>query len=236
MNAESLLENIKRSILDETEGDKEKKFYGVTVGTVINPVDFLTLGRVQVLMPKFDDLIAFARVASPMGGIFHGDYFIPNVGDEVLLAFEDGDINAPYIIGSVWNMIQRPPLPTPLPQIRTIRTLVGNQIVFTEAPPSVTIQTGPTSPVPIPSPPSPVGPHQTLMMSPLGISIMGQPTISLQTATSSIIITAAGITLQAGSNTIAITPAGIFLQSGQCNISLAGGNIGILGPMVRINS
>src|SRR5262245_6023917 len=133
-----------------------KKFYGVAVGKVLNPIDPLMLGRVQVQLPFVDslDLSPWARIAVPMGGPFHGDYFVPNPGDEVLLVFEHGDINAPYIIGSVWNMMSRPPLPSPLPQIRTIRTLAGNQIVFSEVPPSVTIQTGPTSPVPVPTPPS----------------------------------------------------------------------------------
>jgi phage baseplate assembly protein gpV len=240
ISVESIVKNLKKSVeLGENDDGKEgdRKFYGVVVGRVINPLDPQGLGRVQVQLPFIDslDLSPWARVAGPMAGIFHGTYIIPNLGDEVLVAFEHGDVNAPYIIGSLWNTIQRPPLPSPVPQIRAIRTLVGNQIVFTEAPPSVTIQTGPTSPVPMPTPASPAGPHQTLMMSPLGIALMGQPMIVLQVGTSTVTVNTAGILLQAGGSSISITPAGIFLNA--ANISINGaGNVGIFGGMVRINS
>ena len=77
------------------------------------------------------DLSPWARIALPMAGVLHGMYFIPNINDEVLVAFEHGDVNAPYIIGSLWNAMAPPPLQSPVPQIRAIRTLAGNQIVFT---------------------------------------------------------------------------------------------------------
>ena len=149
-------------LLEQVEQDGAKKYYGVTVGRVINMLDPLAIGRLQVQMPFIDslDLAPWARVCVPMAGMLSGEYYIPNLGDEVLVAFEHGDVNVPYILGGLWNAIERPALPSPVPQIRCTRTLVGNQIVFTEVPwPSVTvIQNGPTSPIPIPSPPSPCGP------------------------------------------------------------------------------
>jgi len=122
-----------------------------------------------------------------------------------------------------------------MPQIRAIRTLAGNQIVFTEVPPSIAIQT-PTLPGAIPAPPSPVGPHQSLMMSPAGIQITAPANITLQVGASSLMLTPAGVTLTAGSSSIAITPAGIVLQSGGASIALAAGNASVTAPMVRINS
>ena len=70
---------------------------------MINLLDPLTLGRVQVQLPFIDalDLSPWARIAVPMAGLGHGHYFIPNLSDEVLVAFEHGDVNAPYIIGSL---------------------------------------------------------------------------------------------------------------------------------------
>src|SRR5260370_35238121 len=81
---EELFENIEVSI----EGIK-KKYYGVVTGRVINLLDPLTLGRVQVQLPFIDslDLSPWARVATPLAGILAGFYFIPQITDQVLAAF-----------------------------------------------------------------------------------------------------------------------------------------------------
>jgi phage baseplate assembly protein gpV len=237
--SDELLAGIKSSLgLDEENEKKVRpKFYGVTVGTVINPLDPMFLGRLQVRLPFIDslDLSPWARVATMMAGPFHGSYFIPNVGDEVLVAFEHGDVNAPYIIGSLWNLAAPPPLPSPVPQIRALRTLAGAQIVFQELPPTIYIQT-PTPPEVVPLPPSPVGPHQTMMLSPAGINVMSPTQITLQSGTSTVTVSPAGVLLQAGGSSIAVTPAGVFLQGGGGAFSLTMGNASLIAPMVRINS
>jgi hypothetical protein len=221
--------------MDSAIEDLQNKFYGVTVGRVINVADPMFLSRVQVQLPFLDslDLSPWARVAVPMAGPTHGAYFIPNVGDEVLVAFEHGDVSAPYIIGSLWNVQNLPPLPSPLAQIRTLRTLVGNQIVFSEAPPTVTIQSGPTPPATIPAPPTPAGPPTIIMsptgvqiifgmsvinMTPDGITITGTPNLNL-TATASINITAPNVSINGAAAT--------SVQSGGvCNVT---------APLVKIN-
>ena len=58
-----------------------------------------------------NDESAWARLAVPMAGAGRGFYFIPEVNDEVLVAFEQGDINRPYVIGCVWNGRDAPPEP-----------------------------------------------------------------------------------------------------------------------------
>lgn len=221
--------------MDESIEDVQRKFYGVAVGKVINVLDPMTLGRVQVQLPFLDslDLSPWARVAAPMAGILHGMYFIPNIGDEVLVAFEQGDVNVPYIIGSLWNAMAPPPLQSPLPQIRAIRTLVGNQIVFTEAPPTITLQSGPTAPAVLPMPPTPVGPATIILtttgiqiifglslisLTSAGITITGTPTINLG-ATGSINLTAPNITIN-GAAATNVQSAGI------CNVT---------APLVKIN-
>ena len=227
---------IEETLLEQAANDTTKKYYGVTVGRVINPLHPLALGRLQVQLPFIDslDLAPWARVCVPMAGMLAGAYYIPNVGDEVLVAFEHGDVNAPYILGSLWNAIQRPPLPSPLPQIRTTRTLVGNQIVFTEAPPTVTIQNGPTSPVPIPSPPVPTGPYQTIALTPAGAVVS-----ALQVQ----MIASTGVTITVGGTNIAITPAGVAITSaGTLSLNAAGaititagGVCSITAPMIKLN-
>jgi type VI secretion system (T6SS) baseplate-like injector VgrG len=229
-----VIEDVLNVLEDEIEGI-QRKFYGVAVGEVINVLDPMTLGRVQVRLPFIDslDLSPWARVAVPMAGLMHGHYFIPNLMDEVLVAFEHGDINAPYIIGSLWNATALPPLPSPIPQIRTIRTLVGNQIVFTEAPPTVTIQSGPTPPAVIPAPPTPAGPP-TLIMSPAGIQIIfGLNVINM---------TPDGITITGNPNLNLIASAALTITAPTVTINGAAatnvqsaGVCGITAPLVKIN-
>jgi len=224
--------------VDASIAEIKRKFYGVTTGRVINLLDPLMLGRVQVQMPFIDalDLSPWARIAMPMAGILHGTYFIPNIGDEVLIAFEHGDVNAPYVLGSLWTAAAPPPQQSPLPQIRELRTLAGNQIVFTEVPPSVTIQTGPTSPVPAPTPPSPGGPHHTVMLSPAGIQAMTPTSILLQVGATTLLMTPESITIQAAGNIVTINAGGVNIVS-PANINVtAGGSAAVTAPLVRINS
>jgi hypothetical protein len=230
---EELLAGIESSI-DQVD----RKMAGVTVGTVINLLDPEMQGRVQVQLKSIDslDLSCWARVAQPMAAMLSGTYFVPNLNDEVLVAFEHGDVNAPYIIGCLWNLGAPPPLPSPLPQVRAIRTPAGNQIVTTELPPSVTIQTAPTPPATIPAPLTPTGPYQSFSMNPTGVQIMTPTTILLQVGPStSLALTPQGIALTAGGTSIVILPGGILIQSGGANIGLGNGNVAISAPLVRIN-
>ncbi len=159
--------------LDSSIEDLQKKFYGLCTGRVIALDDPWMLGRVQVQLPFIDslDLQPWARIATPMASKFSGHYFIPQIRDEVLVGFEQGDTQVPYILGSLWSAESMPPMQSPLAQIRAIRTMAGNQIVFTEAPPSIMIQTAPTPPTALPAPPSPTGPHQTIAMTPAGVQV-----------------------------------------------------------------
>lgn len=61
-------------------------------------------GRVCVTIPTRDEKaneLKWARVAMPSGGSKWGHYFLPEVGDQVLLAFEGGNIEKPYVIGCI---------------------------------------------------------------------------------------------------------------------------------------
>lgn len=229
---EELLEGVEESLAAIT-----KKFYGVLTARVIGLEDPLTLGRVQVQLPSIDavDLQPWARVAVPMAGLLHGSYFIPSVTDEVLVAFEHGDLKAPYIIGSLWSAFAPPPLPSPLAEIRAIRTLGGNQLVFTELPPSVTLQTGPTPPETLPMPASPTGPHHTVALSPAGIEIMSPTTIMLAVGQSTLVITPTSITLQSGGNVVALTPGGVNITAGGPVSITAAGTCAVTAPLITLN-
>jgi phage protein D/phage baseplate assembly protein gpV len=87
---------------------------GVVIGVVTNNSDPDKLGRVKVKFPWLPangaELESFwARLASVGGGKERGVLFMPEVDDEVLVAFEHGDINMPFILGGLWNKKDTPP-------------------------------------------------------------------------------------------------------------------------------
>jgi uncharacterized protein involved in type VI secretion and phage assembly len=85
--------------------NNQSKVYGVVTAIVTNNKDEDGMGRVKVTYPWLaeNDESHWARIATMMAGNDRGTYFIPEVDDEVLVAFEHGDIHFPYIIGSLWN-------------------------------------------------------------------------------------------------------------------------------------
>jgi uncharacterized protein involved in type VI secretion and phage assembly len=89
----------------ETELEAGGHVKGVAVAVVRQNKDESGQARVRVNYPWHSQPREsyWARVASPMTGGSRGVYFIPEVGDEVLVAFERGDLRFPYIVGSLWN-------------------------------------------------------------------------------------------------------------------------------------
>jgi uncharacterized protein involved in type VI secretion and phage assembly len=92
-------------------GRASSRINGVVTAIVTNNQDDAGLGRVKVRFPWLDDQIEswWARLATPMAGKQRGAYFLPEVGDEVLVAFDHGDVRFPYILGGLWNSANQPP-------------------------------------------------------------------------------------------------------------------------------
>ncbi len=83
---------------------------GIVTGIVIDLEDPQNLGRIQVSFPHLSDQPSdWARLVAPMAGKDRGVFFRPEIGDEVLVAFEHGDPRRPYILGSVWSTEDTPP-------------------------------------------------------------------------------------------------------------------------------
>jgi uncharacterized protein involved in type VI secretion and phage assembly len=78
---------------------------GVVIGVVTNIQDPDNLGRVRLKFPWLseDGESEWARVATLMAGKGRGCVFLPEVDDEVLVAFEHGDMRRPFVIGALWN-------------------------------------------------------------------------------------------------------------------------------------
>ncbi len=89
----------------------ESRIHGVVVGLVTNNQDPDGMGRVKVRFPWLsdEDESYWARIAVPMAGKERGTYFLPEVDDEVLVAFEHGDVRFPYVVGALWNGKDAPP-------------------------------------------------------------------------------------------------------------------------------
>jgi uncharacterized protein involved in type VI secretion and phage assembly len=126
------------SILDSL-GNREQRgstITGVAAGIVTNNQDTDDLGRVKLRFPWLSDEneTDWVRIASFMAGPERGSFFLPEVDDEVLVAFENGDIHRPYVIGALWNGRHAPPETNSdgNNNIRKIRSRSGHEIIFND--------------------------------------------------------------------------------------------------------
>jgi len=71
-------------------------------GIVVEGRDPKGHGRVQVSLPDFDERV-WAPRATLDAGDGRGTWFVPAAGDEVLVAFEHGDVRRPFVLGALWN-------------------------------------------------------------------------------------------------------------------------------------
>lgn len=103
---------------------------GTTCGVVVGPSgeEIFTdpYGRVKVKFmwdPASDstDNSCWMRVATAWAGKNRGVIFIPRIGDEVVVAFENGDPDHPYVLGNLWNPDDMPPYK--LPDHKTVSTI-----------------------------------------------------------------------------------------------------------------
>jgi uncharacterized protein involved in type VI secretion and phage assembly len=90
------------------------RFDGVFPALVTDIKDPDNQGRVKIALPWSPDsgsarYEVWARLATLMGGANRGSWFVPDVDDEVLVAFELGDARRPYVLGGLWNGRDQPP-------------------------------------------------------------------------------------------------------------------------------
>ena len=127
------------------------QIFGVVTGIVADIKDPLNLGRVKLLFPwlaeEKEETVHiedseerahsyWARMATLMAGSKRGTFFIPEVGDEVLVAFEHGLLDRPVVIGMLWNEDDKPPEEMDADgknDIRAIHTRSGHKIVFNDS-------------------------------------------------------------------------------------------------------
>ena len=111
MNPETTLDALLDARTPEGWGGR---FHGVYTAVVTEITDPDGQGRVRIRLPWSPDADgqsyeAWARLATMMAGPDRGSWFIPDPGDEVLVAFEAGDPRRPYVLGALWNGQDAPP-------------------------------------------------------------------------------------------------------------------------------
>jgi len=116
-----------------------EEFDGVYVGLVTNNHDPINMGRIKVKFPWMHGAVEsnWARMVQPYAGRERGMFFLPEVGDEVLVMFELGDFSQPLIVGATWNGVDPPPEPGDPGgdnHHKIIETRSGHTLVFGDAP------------------------------------------------------------------------------------------------------
>ena len=115
----------------------QNRISGVVVAIVLDNKDPSNLGRVKLQFPWRDgaDQTSWVRMAVPMAGNDRGTYFLPEIGDEVLVSFEHGMIEMPFVIGALWNGKDKPPEANQNGKNdkRLIKSRSGHQIIFDDS-------------------------------------------------------------------------------------------------------
>lgn len=103
MSLYDVIDDISAKQVTKTDtGDN--RINGVVVGVVTDNYDEKYKGRVCVKIPSRDNecnILPWVRVIQPSSGKNYGHYFLPEPNDQVLVAFEGGNIEKPYVIGCI---------------------------------------------------------------------------------------------------------------------------------------
>lgn len=200
----------------------EKKIYGVCTATVINNIDVTGLARVQLMLPWLPGAVPWARLATLMAGMARGSYFVPMIGDEVLVAFNHGDVREPYVIGCMWNPLDRPPVlsPTDALTTRKIRSPLGHELTFDDLLQSVTLQSNTFSTLSL----TPEKAEVSTPAASVSVGKLGDVTISAATK----------LTLNAPFIEISATSL-LTIESQGAAVLKAGSACAVQGAVVKIN-
>ncbi len=122
----------------------DQRYYGVAPAEVVRN-DGDDEGRVKVKYYWLDggaSISPWIRVSQLYAGAGYGSVFVPEVGDEVLVAFFQGDMRQPYVLGGLYNGKKKPPTAHQDGRDRKIiRTKAGHQILFDDKEKEITIST-----------------------------------------------------------------------------------------------
>ena len=105
------------------------------MGRVVENADPLGLGRVRVQMvwqEAGSEKTPWIRLLQPHSGSGKGFYFVPEIGEEVLVGFQGGNAEKPYVIGTQYNGKEKSGYADKENNIKAVHTRSGHKLVFTE--------------------------------------------------------------------------------------------------------
>jgi hypothetical protein len=118
----------------------KKQYLGKYRATVLNNVDPLQIGRIQVVVPDVSGVFpsSWAMPCVPVAGINMGVFTVPPIGAGVWVEFEQGDPDYPVWVGCYWGSAAEVPVmarivPPAVPGI-TLQTALKNGIVISDTP------------------------------------------------------------------------------------------------------
>jgi phage baseplate assembly protein V len=115
----------------------DRRYFGVAEGIVTDVNDPGKEGRIKVKFPWFDEKMEteWCRVAQIYAGKGYGAFFVPEVDDEVLVAFVHGDMRLPIVLGGLYNGQDKPPTHRDQSNDRKlIRTKAGHEVTLDDTP------------------------------------------------------------------------------------------------------
>jgi hypothetical protein len=197
---------------------------GLVIGTVLNNIDPKNLGQVQVMFPWLNPsyISAWCRVMQiGAGKAGAGFLWLPEIGDEVLIGFDRGSIDHPYVIGSLYNGVA---MPIPPPSVegvvanRRIASRMGHTIQWNDGPDALGIEIA-MGPAPIAA-------------STQSIKIDGQQMqIAINSLTGQVQITGmVGVTIKSEAQIAIAAPTISIGDETTMSLSLAGTSVSLGGP------
>jgi uncharacterized protein involved in type VI secretion and phage assembly len=201
--------------LDRLGPESQPDGFAIAPGVVTNNLDLISEGRVQVKIPSIPGLEPFARLPAVGGGSGRGFVWIPQINDEVLVAFAQNDPSGAYILGGLWSTADRPPMTVPSDFLikRLIKTGVagglGHEVEFDDALQSITITSST---------------KQKITIDPLQIKIQntaGTLSIGLDNTSQTVSIQSA-LKIEIKALQIAIEGAKVDIKGGVVNIQSSG--------------
>lgn len=218
------------SVLEKMADDRERSGdpgFAIAAAVVKNNIDLIVEGRVQVRIPTRPSFEPWARLPSIGGSSSRGFLWVPQINDEVLVAFAKDDLSSAYVLGGLWSTTNRTPATTPLDALakKIIRTgatsALGHEVEFDDVQQSITITTST---------------KQKLVMSPDKIqmsNIAGSVELKLDNLTQTASITALKeISLTAPQ--ISIKGAKVEISGGQISIQSVG-PCALTGVPIKLN-